>query len=87
MNHGDFKSGDPITEEHIAAWVAEAEAGHDVADLSKRGRPRLGPGASTVVPVRLDPKLMAALRLRAEAEQESRSSIIRAALRDFLESA
>ncbi|MGL5828973.1 MAG: ribbon-helix-helix domain-containing protein [Angustibacter sp.] len=87
MSYGNFQSGDPITEEHIAAWVTEAEAGYDVTTLARRGRPRLGPGASTVVPVRLDPELLAALRLRAEESQESRSNIIRAALRDFLASA
>jgi hypothetical protein len=67
--------------------VAEAEEGYDVAELPQLGRPRLGPGASTVVPVRLDPELMAALKLRAESTHQSRSEIIRDALRDFLESA
>jgi len=39
---------DTPTEEQIQAWVAEAEAGYDVAALKRRGRGYLGRGAGPV---------------------------------------
>ncbi|MDU1581021.1 hypothetical protein [uncultured Cutibacterium sp.] len=39
---------DTPTEEQIQAWVAEAEAGYDVAALKRRGRGYLGRGAEPV---------------------------------------
>ncbi|WP_018158205.1 hypothetical protein [Demetria terragena] len=65
----------PVTEEQIAAWAAEAEAGYDVAGLKKRGRGRPGRGAepSQVVAPRLTTDEIGALDARAEREGKSRS--------------
>ena len=30
-------NGSPVTEDQIAAWAAEAEAGYDVKEMKKRG--------------------------------------------------
>ena len=74
--------GTPVTEEQIAAWAAEAEAGYDVEALKKRGRGRPGRGAepSQVVALRLTADEIAALDARAEREGKSRSEVIREAL-------
>ncbi len=74
--------GVPVTEEQIAAWAAEAEAGYDVEALEKRGRGRPGRGAgpSQVIAVRLTVDELAALDARAAAEGKSRSEVIREAL-------
>ncbi len=63
------------------AWADEAEASDDVTTLRRRGRPALGAGVSTVVPVRLDAELLEALTARAARENVSRSEAIRAAVR------
>lgn len=75
-------NGTSITEEQIAAWAVEAEAGYDVAALKKRGRGRPGRGAepSQVVALRLTADEIAALDARAEREGKSRSEVIREAL-------
>jgi len=73
--------GKRVTDEQIQQWADEAEAGYDVARLRRRGRPALGAGASTVVPVRLDAELLEALTARATRENVSRSEAIRAAVR------
>ncbi len=76
--------GAPVTGEQVQAWADEAEVGYHVEQLRKRGRPRLGDGPSTVVPVRIDGALLDALGERAEAEQVSRSEAIRAAIRAWV---
>lgn len=75
-------NGVPVTEERIAAWVAEAEAGYDVDVLKKRGRGRPGRGAkpSQVVALRLTVDEINALDARAKSEGKTRSEIIREAL-------
>lgn len=76
--------GKPVTDEQIQKWADEAEDGYDLAKLPKprRGRPPVGDGAATVVPVRLDAATIAALTARAEAEGlATRSDAIRAAVR------
>lgn len=75
-------NGKPVTEEQIAAWVAEVEAGYDIAALKKRGRGRPGRGAepSQVVALRLTIDEIAMLDARAEREGKSRSEVIREAL-------
>lgn len=75
-------NGTPVTEEQIAAWSAEAEAGYDVEALRKRGRGRPGRGAepSQVIALRLTADEIAALDARAEQEGKSRSEVIREAL-------
>lgn len=73
--------GKPVTEAQIQAWADEAEAGYDLPSLRRRGRPSLGVGPSTVVPVRLAAEDLAALNARADREHVSRSEAIRAAIR------
>ncbi|GAA1929631.1 hypothetical protein GCM10009775_22100 [Microbacterium aoyamense] len=75
-------NGVPVTEEQIAAWAAEAEAGYDVEVLKRRGRGRPGRGAepAQVVALRLTAEELAALDARAEREHKSRSELIREAI-------
>ena len=75
-------NGRPVTEELIAVWAAEAEAGYDVAALKKRGRGRPGRGTepSQVVALRLTSTELAGLDARARREGKSRSEVIREAL-------
>lgn len=82
MSERETINGVPVTEEQIAAWAAEAEAGYDVAALKKRGRGRPGRGAepSQVVALRLTLEEIAAIDERAEREGKSRSDVIREAL-------
>lgn len=74
--------GVPVTEERIAAWVAEADAGYDVEALKKRGRGRPGRGSepSQVVALRLTVDEITELDARAKSEGKTRSEIIREAL-------
>jgi hypothetical protein len=87
----DVKVGQDLTEERIAALVAEAEAGYDLDTLRerrpKRGRPTLGSAAASVESVRLDPELRHELAERARHENTTTSEIIREALRRFLHAA
>ncbi|RXR25882.1 ribbon-helix-helix protein, CopG family [Oerskovia turbata] len=74
--------GQPVNDEQIQAWADEAEAGFDVPTLRRRGRPSVGDGAGTVVPVRLDGPTLEALNARAKEEGlTNRSEAIRAAVR------
>lgn len=79
---GETINGEPVSEEQIAAWAAEAETGFDIEALKKRGRGRPGRGAepSQVVALRLTVDEIAALDARAEREGKTRSDIIREAL-------
>lgn len=74
--------GVTITEDQIASWSEEAEAGYDVAAFQKRGRGRPGRGAkpAMVVAVRLMPDELALLDSRAASEGKTRSQVIREAL-------
>lgn len=82
MSEKETINGVPVTEEQIAAWVTEAEAGYDVDVLKKRGRGRPGRGAepSQVVALRLTAEEISSLDERAQREGKSRSEIIREAL-------
>ena len=82
MNERETINGVPVTDEQIAAWVAEAEVGYDVAALKKRGRGRPGRGAqpSQVVALRLTLEEIATIDERAEREGKTRSEVIREAL-------
>ena len=51
----------------------------------RRGRPSMGSGPAAVVPVRIDPELLAAIRARAETDETTTSEIIREAIRRFLD--
>ncbi|MBX3194379.1 MAG: ribbon-helix-helix protein, CopG family [Schumannella sp.] len=75
-------NGKPVTDEQIAAWAAEAEAGYDVEVLKRRGRGRPGRGAepSQVIAVRLTADELAVVDARAARESRSRSEVIRDAL-------
>jgi len=82
MTSNETINGRPVTEQQIAEWAAEAEAGYDVAALKKRGRGRPGRGAepSQVVALRLTLDEIAALDARAAREGKTRSEVIREAL-------
>ena len=87
--HGTTASGAPITDELVAELVEKAEVGYDVDELLRRrgGRPPIGSAAATVESVRLDPELRNALAQRAERDHETTSSVIRQALRKYLDMA
>lgn len=78
--------GKPVTDEQIQAWADEAEAGYDLTKLPqpRPGRPPVGDGPGTVIPVRFDAATIEALNARAEAEGiTNRSEAIRAAVRSW----
>lgn len=88
-SYGKTASGVPITEETIDDLAANAEAGYDVDKMLRRrvGRPPMGSGASSVESVRLEPELREALVQRAQRDRETTSSVIRKALREYLDAA
>lgn len=75
-------NGVPVTEEQIAEWATEAEAGYDVGALKRRGRGRPGRGAqpSQVVALRLTVEELAAIDMAAARAHKTRSELIREAL-------
>lgn len=75
--------GRKVPEEQVDAWVAEAQAGFDVEELRKRGRPLRGESAAQVIPVRFTDAEIAALMERAGREHLNRSEAIRRAVRDW----
>ncbi len=85
--HGRTASGVPITDDLIGELAERAEAGYDVEKTLRRrgGRPPIGSAAASVESVRLEPELRQALAQRAEHDHETTSSVIRKALRDYLE--
>jgi predicted HicB family RNase H-like nuclease len=85
--HGTTRSGRPIDDDLVEELAAKAERGYDVDEIMRRrgGRPPIGSGPASVESVRLDPELRCALAERAERDQESISTIIRKALRTYLE--
>lgn len=82
MSAREMINGVLVTEEDIAAWAADAEAGYDIDALKKRGRGRPGRGAepSQVVALRLTSEELAELDARAAREHKTRSELIREAL-------
>jgi len=80
-------SGRVLAAADIDEIVAEAEAGYDVEWLKTRrvGRPAIGSGPASVVPVRIDPELKAAIDARAEADECTTSELIREAIRRYLD--
>lgn len=84
---GKTASGKPITDAGIQEWADEAERGYDISKLKLRGRPSMGDQPAKVTTLRLEPRLDAALSARAQRDGSSRSEVIRAALRAWLESA
>lgn len=85
--HGRTKSGVPITDELVERLSARAEAGYGVDETLRRrgGRPAIGSAAASVESVRLDPELQEALANRASRDHETTSTVIRKALRQYLE--
>jgi hypothetical protein len=86
-SYGRTASGKPITDELVEQLADKAEAGYDVDETLRRrgGRPPIGSGAASVESVRLDPELHRALAQRAERDHETTSSVIRKALRKYLQ--
>ena len=81
-------SGRTLTDEELealAADVAEKDYDVDVLKTRRRGRPPMGSGPADVVPVRIDPELLAAIEARAKTEHATTSEIIRQAIRRFLD--
>jgi hypothetical protein len=85
--YGRTVSGKRITDELIEELADKAEAGYDVDETIRRrgGRPPIGAGAASVESVRLDPELRQALARRADRDHETTSSVIRKALRKYLQ--
>lgn len=83
---GKTASGKEITDELVDELAGKAEAGYDVEELLRRrgGRPPLGTAPATVESVRLEPELREALVERASRDNETPSSVIRKALRKYL---
>jgi hypothetical protein len=82
------RSGRALTDEDLetlATEVAEKDYDVDVLKKRRRGRPPMGSGPADVVPVRIDPELLAAIEARAEADHATTSEIIREAIRRFLD--
>lgn len=75
--------GREVSEEQVDAWVAEAEAGYDVEELRRHGRPCRADEAAKVVAVRFTDAEIAALMERADREHVNRSEAIRRAVRDW----
>lgn len=85
-SYGKTSSGKPITDDLVTELSKKAEAGFDPDAVVRRrgGRPPMGTAAATVESVRLDPELREALAERARRDHESTSSVIREALRRYL---
>jgi hypothetical protein len=85
--YGRTASGKPVTDKLVKELADKAEAGYDVDETIRRrgGRPPIGSAAASVESVRLDPELRQALAERAERDRETTSSVIRKALRKYLQ--
>jgi predicted DNA-binding protein len=84
--YGRTPDGRLITEERVEELSRKAESGYYVDEVleRRRGRPPMGSGPATVESVRLDPELREALARRARRDKEPASSVIRKALRMYL---
>ncbi len=82
MERGETVVCEPVADEQIVAWAAEAESGYGVDALKKRGRGRPGRGAvaSQVVALRLTEEELADIDARAARDGKTRSDVIREAL-------
>ena len=85
--YGKTASGKPITDDLVDTLAKRAEAGYDVGEVlgCRGGRPPIGSAAASVESVRLDPELREALAQRASRDDETTSSVIRKALRKYLD--
>ena len=75
--------GQTVSEDQVDQWVAEAEAGYDVEQLRKVGRPARAASAANVFTVRLTEEEVAQLGKRARRENLNRSEAIRQAVHDW----
>jgi hypothetical protein len=84
---GRTRSGKPLTEDLVTKLSQQAEKGFDADVIIRRrgGRPPMGKAAATVESVRLDPELRDALAERARRDHQTTSSVIRTALRRYLD--
>lgn len=81
-------TGRVLTDEDLDRMADEvANTDYDVEWLKTRrvGRPPIGSGPASVVPVRIDPELKAAIDARAEADECTTSELIREAIRRYLD--
>ncbi len=85
--YGKTANGTPITDNLVSELAEKAEAGYDVDEMLRRrgGRPPLGSAPAAVESVRLEPELRQALVQRARRDHETTSSVIRKALRKYLD--
>ncbi len=85
--HGKTATGKPITDELVEELSKKAETGYNVEETLQRrpGRPAIGSAPASVESVRLEPELRDALSQRAKRDRETTSSVIRKALRRYLE--
>lgn len=85
--YGKTARGVAITDELVDELAQRAEAGYDVDEIlrRRRGRRPMGSGPARVESVRLDPELREALERRAQRDGETTSTVIRKALRRYLE--
>jgi hypothetical protein len=84
--YGETAGGEPIGDELVERLAKQAEDGYDVEQtLRRRGRPTIGSGPASVESVRLEPELREALTQRADRDHEPASTVIRKALRRYLE--
>lgn len=84
--HGKTASGKPITDEMVKELTKKAESGYDIEETLRRrpGRPAIGSAPASVESVRLEPELRDALAKRADRDDETTSTVIRKALRQYL---
>ncbi|MGH2957103.1 MAG: CopG family transcriptional regulator [Solirubrobacterales bacterium] len=84
--HGKMASGKPLTEKMVEKLAKKAEAGYDIEETLRRrpGRPAIGSAPASVESVRLEPELRDALAKRADRDDETTSTVIRKALRQYL---
>lgn len=83
--HGRTHSGTAITDELVAHWSREAEAGIEPARLRRRGWSLNESAPFTSTPVRLDPELRTAVEQRAKRDGTTISEVIHDALRRHLD--
>lgn len=81
-------AGVELDETTVRRLADEAERGYEPQQLRQRprGRPPIGAQAATVFHVRLQPRLRAALKVAAEAEETTPSDLVRRALAEYLAS-
>jgi hypothetical protein len=83
-----LKNGRVVSNRDLEIMSEKIE--HEQFDISHikrlRGRPRLGKDPSVIVPVRLDADLVDELDLRVQDSGQTRSEVIRLALKKYLAS-